>query len=84
MKNLSNNRPAVSSQVSQPSVEAPSENPIDHPSVVTFRMKNFDTHPCITIKWSPCSASRRRVDVPPMAAVRTAAGRAGEVGGGSC
>jgi hypothetical protein len=53
------------------------ETTIDHPSAETFRMKNFDTHPGITIKWSLDSASRRRIGLPPAAAV------AG-VGGGSC
>jgi hypothetical protein len=73
MKNPSNNRSAVNSQVSQPSEEAMSANPIDHPSAETFRMKNFDTHHCITIKWSRDSASRRRFGLPPSAATGVAA-----------
>jgi hypothetical protein len=84
MKNPNNTRPVVSSQVSQPSVEATSENPIDHPSAETFRMKNFDTHPCITIKWSLDSAARRQVGLLPVAAGRAVAPVVAGVGGGSC
>jgi hypothetical protein len=84
MRNLRNNRPAVSSQVSQPSVEATSENPIDHPSAETFRMKNFDTHHGITILWSLDSASRRQVGTPPKAANDVVVAVVGGVGEGSC
>jgi hypothetical protein len=42
------------------------------------------SHPCITIKWSLDSASRRRIGLPPAAAVGAAAPGVAGVGGGSC
>ncbi|WP_406048300.1 hypothetical protein [Kribbella sp. NBC_00889] len=43
------------------------------------KTKELRSHPCITIKWSLNSASRRRIGLPPTAAVGAAA--PGVVGG---
>ena len=57
---------------------------IQQPPADNLRTKNFDTHPCITIKWSHDSDCRRSAEVPPVAASAAVAGVAARVGGGSC
>jgi len=54
----------VSDQTSAPSTRTP----INQSSAANGKTKNLDAHPCITIKWSLDSASRRRVGLPPVAA----------------
>ncbi|GAA3144678.1 hypothetical protein JOF29_005704 [Kribbella aluminosa] len=72
-------------QAAAASHQTTDETTIDHPSAETFRMKNLDTHPCITIKWSLDSASRRRIGLPLAVAVAApgATGAQG-AGGASC
>lgn len=57
---------------------------INHPSAVVLRMKNVDTHPCITIKWSLDSVRRRSADRPPVAAGAAAAAGSRVAGDALC
>jgi hypothetical protein len=68
---------------SQP-VAANNAATIDHLSAAADRIKDLDTHPGITIKWSLDSASRRQIGLLPAAAVGAVASRVAGVGGGSC
>ncbi|WP_433019983.1 hypothetical protein [Kribbella sp. CA-294648] len=61
------NRSTHNEHVSNHSSAASTYKPIEQPSAANSKTKNSDTHHCITIKWSPDSASRRRDSVPPSA-----------------
>lgn len=68
---------------SQP-VAAQYAAPIEHPSAGADRMKNFDTHLCITIKWSLDSVRRRSAEAPAAAAAAAVAQIRLSAGDASC
>ena len=84
MNNHDQNPAASLQHISRPSVAAQNAAPIEHPSAVALRMKNLDTHHCITIRWSLDSASRRQVGGPPEAAIGVAVLAVAGVGERSC
>jgi hypothetical protein len=73
MTKPSSNRSTSTQHVSDHTSASSGQNPIQPPTATKAKPENFDTHPCITIKWSPDSASRRRDQVPPVAATGLAA-----------
>ncbi|MGW1344683.1 hypothetical protein ACWCOV_26820 [Kribbella sp. NPDC002412] len=84
MTNTEKTRSAASSQDSNAPEVTTTEPTIQQPIAGSSKTKELSTHPCITIKWSLDSASRRRIGTPPPAAGGAAAAVAARVGGASC
>ena len=84
MNNPHNIRSAASHQDSNTPETIASQTTIQQQPAGSSETKDFDTHPCITIKWSRDSASLRRIGLPPEAAVGAVAPVVAGVGGGSC
>jgi len=79
---------AISSQDSygpEVSIMQPtSDLTIQQQPVGSSRIKELRSHQCIKIKWSLDSDSRRRIGLPPVAAVGAVAPGTAAAGGGSC
>ncbi|TCN36855.1 hypothetical protein EV644_11219 [Kribbella orskensis] len=82
--NSPNTQAAVSNQHSNVTHEITQHTTNQQTPTDSHRTKELRSHPGITIKWSLDSASRRRIGLPPAAAIGAVAPVAARVGGGTC
>jgi hypothetical protein len=84
MTNTNTTRSAGSHQDTNAPAATMNQPTIQQPPAHSSKTKELRSHPGITIKWSLDSALRRRIGLPPVAAVGAVALRMAEAGCGSC
>ncbi|WP_132154894.1 hypothetical protein [Kribbella antiqua] len=84
MTNTEKTRSAASNHDSDAAAASMTQPTIQQQPAGSSKTKELRSHPGITIKWSLDPASRRRIGLPPAAAIGAVAPVAARFGGASC